>query len=310
LAWSFAVVAAGLVVLVVAADRLVVSAVRVSRAFGLSAVMIGALVVGLGTSLPELLVSALAAREGRLDVAMANVVGSNVANVTLVLGGAAIVAPVVATARVLRREGTIMLAGVTALALVLADDIVGRIEAFGLVAAMVVAAYLILHWSRDGGAIESEVTSMAGPAAGNAIAELVIGFIALIATVAGADLLLDGALDIGTRLGWSATFLGLLLGVGTSLPEFATAIASARRGESDLVLGNVLGSNLFNSLAVAGAAGLIWPARLEGIGAPALALMLGSALVAGAFSRTGGRIVRLEGIVLIAVFLAFAGLVF
>lgn len=310
MAWSLTVIVAGLALLVVAADRLVVSAVRVSRAFGVSAVMIGALVVGLGTSLPELLVSMLAARGGELDVAMANIVGSNVANVTLVLGAAALVSPVVAHLRVLRREGMLMLASAVALSAVLVDHRIGRLEAGALAAAMVVSAILILRWSREDGVIEQEVEQMAGPIQRSPVSELVIGFVALVATIMGADLLLDGALDVGERLGWSPTFLGLLLGVGTSLPEFATAVASARRGESDLVIGNVLGSNLFNSLAVAGAAGLIGPGVLESLGVPALGLMVATALVAGLFYRSGGRIVRYEGAALVVVFFAFAGLAF
>jgi cation:H+ antiporter len=303
---SIGLVALGLVLLILASDRLVVSAVRVSRALGLSAVLIGAVVVGLGTSIPELLVSALASGDGELDVAMSNVVGSNVANVTLVLGVAALLSPVVAHWRILRREGMLMLIAVAVLATVLFDEQVGRTEGLGLLLGLFVALTLLAVWSRGGNAaLAGEETEAAG---GSVFREFVVGIGALAVTVFGANLLLDGALDIGERMGLSDTFLGLLLGVGTSLPELATAAAAARRRESDLIVGNVLGSNIFNSLAVAGTAGIVGPGMLADLGRAPLVVMVATALVAGVFSRTGSRITRPEGVVLVAVFLVFGSI--
>ena len=300
---SIGLVVAGLVVLVAASDRLVVSAVRIARSLGISAVLIGAVIVGLGTSLPELLVSALAARDGQLDVAMANVVGSNVANVTLVVGVAAVITPLAARWKILRREGRLMLLAVTALAVVLFDAQVGRFEGIALAAGIVAALVLLVVWSvRDGEEPVLEDDTLAG----RSIAwEFAVAVVSLAATVFAADLLLDGALGIGERLGLSATFLGIMLGVGTSLPELATALAAARRGESDLVLGNVLGSNIFNSLAVAGAAGIIGPAELVDLGRLPILLMLVAAVITGVFSRTGARVNRAEGVVLVALFGGF-----
>ncbi|NND04336.1 MAG: sodium:calcium antiporter [Acidimicrobiia bacterium] len=300
---SLALVVVGLIVLVVASDRVVVSAVRISLSLGVSTVLIGALIVGLGTSIPELLVSSIAAAQGSLDVAAANVVGSNAANVTLVLGAAALMAPVAVGGAILRRETPLMLAAVAALAVVIFDDRVSRIEAGGLLVGLVIALGLLILWSRGNPpeVDEDEETVASRPAV-----EFVYGLIGIAATVAGAKVLLDGALDIGARLDWPATFLGLLLGVGTSLPELATAVAAARRKESDLILGNVIGSNIFNSLAVAGTAGLVGPGLLADFDGVAIWGMLAAVGIAAAAMVTGRKISRLEGLLLLGVFVGLA----
>ena len=299
----------GLVLLMAASDRLVVSAVRISQAIGVSAILIGALVVGLGTSLPELLVSVLAAIDDRVDVAMANIVGSNIANVSLVLGFAAIVAPVAASRLTLRREGVLMFGALIALTAVLWDSEFEVWEGGLLAAAMVLAIYFLVRWSMFDAAKETEaaaeIEEMVEGSRGPLVLEIVIGFGALVITVAAANFLLQGALTIGREVGLSDTFLGVMLGVGTSLPELATATAAIRRRESDLVVGNVLGSNIFNSLAVAGFAGLAGGGVLQDLDRELLIVMLGAALLAGIFSRTSLRLGRVEGIVLVAAFLGF-----
>jgi cation:H+ antiporter len=311
---SILAVLAGLVLLMVAADRLVVAAVRVSQALGLSAILIGALVVGMGTSIPELLVSAIAAAENNLDVAMANVVGSNIANVTLVLGAATLVAPVTAKLRTLNREGVLMLVAVMALFIVLIDGEVGAYEGGFLLFGLLIAFYLLVRWAIADADVEvaadATVSEVLDGRARPLVLEIAIGLAALAVTVFAADLLLDGALDIGEELGLSSSFLGVMLGVGTSLPELATAVAAIRRGESDLVVGNVLGSNLFNSLAVAGSAAVAGSGPLLDLDATALWLMIVSAVMAGLMLRTGQRITRREGGILVVFFIAFATLTF
>ena len=302
-------VGVGLGLLMLASDRLVVSAVRVSQSLGISPVLIGALVVGLGTSLPELLVSAIASLEGRLDVAMANVVGSNVANVTLVLGLAAVMAPVAAKTLTIRREGLVMLLSVGALAVVLADGEVTRWEGAFLVLGLAGALALLVRWSlldvnADAG-VQADVEQIVEGSARRLSTEIGIGVLALAATIFAANLLLNGMLSIGERIGLTDAFLGILLGVGTSLPELATALAAIRRRESDLVVGNVLGSNIFNSLAVAGLAGVVGPGVLDTLDGPAVIVMVLAAVAAGVMSRTGLRVVRSEGIVLVAGFVIF-----
>jgi cation:H+ antiporter len=297
-----------------AADRLVVSAVRVSRALGISAILIGALVVGLGTSVPELLVSALAGAEDKVDVAMANVVGSNIANVTLVLGAATLIGPVRARLRTLQREGVLMVGALLGLVAVLIDGEVEAWEGGLLLFGMLVALYLLVRFSiADADSdlrLEREVREVIDGSKSPVMIEIIFGLAALVVTIFAANLLLESAIDVGDELGLSDAFLGVMLGVGTSLPELATAVASIRRNESDLVVGNVLGSNLFNSLAVAGTAALVGPGPLNDLGPSALWIMVGAAVLAGVMSKTGNRIVRNEGVVLIALFVVFAVLAY
>ena len=304
--FSLLLVAGGLVILIVASDRLVVAAVRVSASLGISAVLIGAIVVGLGTSLPELLVSAIAAGDGELDVAMANVVGSNVANVTLVAGAAALLLPLVASVMVLKRQGVLMFVSLVALSVVLVDGEVSRFGGIVLLIGLAVALSLLVIWSKtDPRDDEADEISQMLARDGRIVSEIVFGTIALVATVAGARVLLEGALDIADRLAWSPVFVGVLLGIGTSLPELATALAAARRRQADLVIGNVLGSNIFNSLAVAGFAAIVGPATLRQLDVFQLLVMLGVALFAGISMRLGGRITRTNGVILLAVFVLF-----
>lgn len=300
----------GLALLSLAADRLVVAAVRLSRLWGVSAVLVGAVVVGFGTSLPEMLVSGIASLNDELDVALANVVGSNIANVTLVLGTAAMAAPVVALYGLLRREGVLMLSGLVLLTAFAIDLRIDRFEGIVLFIAVFGAIYLLVYWARADAAAEyfvaGEVEEMVGELPHPWWTELIVGITALAVTVVGANLLLNGALTIGEEVGLSDTFLGLILGVGTSLPELATALASARRGETDLVLGNVLGSNLFNSLAVAGIAGTLAPGPISGDFRWTLIYMIGASVTAGVFAINGRRINRQEALLLLVAFLAFA----
>ena len=252
--------------------------------------------------------SAIASIDGNIDVAMANVTGSNVANVTLVLGAAAVAAPIMSRTLILRREGVLMLLAVAGLATVLWDGVVHRWEGGLLLGGMVVALVLLIRWSAKDPDGVIELDEDAG--AHSVPIEMLIGLAALAVTIFAARLLLNGALDLGERFGLGEAFLGVMLGVGTSLPELATTLAAVRRHESDLVIGNVLGSNLFNSLAVAGAAAVARPGVLLDLGRPALVVMMAVVMLAGAFAWNDRRIVRREGIILLVIFVVFAVLSF
>jgi cation:H+ antiporter len=296
---------AGLVILIVAADRLVISAVRIAKILNVSVIVIGAVIVGFGTSVPEFVVSALAASEGNVSLAMSNVVASNTTNIGLVLGLSAVLATVSTSRRVIRREGMLMLVSVSALAIVLATGSVTRIEGVLLVLGMVVAIVLLLRWSKDDpAAVEDELAEIDTDPA-RLWLEVVYGIVALIATVVAGQQLLAGVEGIGETLGLSMVVMGMITGIGTSLPELSAALAGARRGHSDLVLGNVLGSNVFNSLGVAGLAALIGPGTVDGVTAILLVLMVGAAAFAGVFAFTRQVITRVEGIALIAVFVTY-----
>lgn len=297
----------GLALLTLAADRFVVSASRISAALGLSPILIGALVIGLGTSAPEMLVSALAAARGEIDLALGNVVGSNTANMTLVLGSTALVMPIVSRLRTIRREGALMLVSLVVFAAVLWNLELDRLEATGLAVGMVLAAALLIWWARSD-TRAGRAPRVAGEFEkweGSVRREALVALGTLVTTLAGADLLVRGASGLAEDLGISSAFVGLVIvSVGTSLPELATALAAARRGQTDLVLGNVLGSNLFNTLAVAGLAGLIGPGVVDATFHDALVLMVGAGVAAGVFAFSG-RVERWEGAMLLIVFLAF-----
>jgi len=296
---------AGLVILIVAADRLVISAVRIAKILDVSVVIIGAVIVGFGTSVPEFVVSGLAASAGNLDLAMSNIVASNTANITLVLGVAALIASVATTRRMMRREGVLMLSAVGALSIVLADQLVSRWEGLVLAIGMVAAIVLLIHWARSEPDVVDEEVDDIEAEPSRLWVEVIYGSLALIATVVAGQQLLIGVENVGTELGFSVLVMGLITGVGTSLPELSAAVAGARRKHTDLVVGNVLGSNIFNSLGVAGFAALIGPGSVEAVTPLLLVLMIVGASIAGLFAFTRRVITRTEGFLLVTVFVLF-----
>jgi cation:H+ antiporter len=304
-------VVGGLFLLTVGADRFVLSAARLSRVWGMSPILIGALVVGMGTSAPEFLVSVVAAAGGGLDLAIGNVIGSNVANLSLVLGSTALVAPVAGHIRTLQREGLLMLVAVGLFATLAWNGSLTTLEGVILVVAMVGAALILVRWARQdaegAGTVSAELDQMTqDQGRPNARFELIVGIVALVATLGGAEMLVRGARFVAEELGLSEGFVGLsLVALGTSLPELATALAAARRREHDLVVGNLLGSNLFNSLAVAGGAAVLGGGAMAAGFSSGLIFMLAIAAFAGILTTTGNRLVRWEGFALLAVYAAF-----
>jgi cation:H+ antiporter len=308
---AVALVVGGLVLLTAGADRLVLAAARLSRVWGLSPILIGALVVGMGTSAPEFLVSIVAAAGGGLDLAVGNVIGSNVANLSLVLGATALIAPMAGHFRTLRREGLLMVVAVGLLAGLAWDQSLTTAEGIILVVAMLIAAALLVRWARldsdDAATVTAELDEMTFDAGRpNPRFEIIVGIVSLTATLGGAEMLVRGAQTIARQLDLSEGFIGLtLVALGTSLPELATAVAAARRREHDLVVGNLLGSNLFNSLAVAGGAAVVGGGVLAAGFITGLLFMVGVAFFAGVLTATGNKLVRWEGFALLAVYLAF-----
>ena len=295
-------VVAGLVILIVAADRLVLSAVRVAKVFNVSVVVIGAVIVGFGTSVPEFVVSAIAASKGQTGLAMSNVIASNTANLTLVLGSAALFSALVTKKQVVRREGLLMLVSVAALVAILADRQVSVVEGALLIIGLVGAIWLLVSWTKNGGDDQANEIADIVADPDRVWTEILYGLVALVATVVAGQQLLIGVVSIGESLGLSIVFMGFITGVGTSLPELSAALAGARRGAPDLVLGNVLGSNVFNSLGVAGVAAILGPGAVEGVPQILIGIMLMSAIFAGVFAYTSQRINRVEGVVLLGTF--------
>lgn len=290
----------GIALVVVSADRMVLSSADLANRWGLSPVIVGAVVIGFGSSLPEMMVSVLALDQPNgLDLAMGNAIGSNIANISLILAVAVIIYPFGGQSGVIKKEGTLMLASFLVASLVLWDGVLQVYEGAALLLGLVVAGIAVVTWSKrdETAAVVEEAES--GPAWRN----VAIALVSLGVLLAGARAMVIGAERIALEIGMSEGVVGLtILALGTSLPELGAVIAAGRRGRSDLVLGNILGSNVFNSLGVVGAAGVLGSGSLVTDFRPDLVVMLCVALLAGAIAWSGDRLRRLEGVVLLAAY--------
>ncbi|MEL7156552.1 MAG: calcium/sodium antiporter [Actinomycetota bacterium] len=341
---AFIEVIIGVFLLARAADEFVDGAARVASRASVSPVLVGAVVVGFGTSAPELLVSTLAAIGGDVDLGVGNIVGSNVANLSLVLGAAALMVPVLVTRAVLVREAPLSLLAVLLLAFLAYIDGLSRLD--GIILGIVLVG--ALSWIIAGGrvAAPAPVPVSAGPPAttptpggpttstapggpdatprpedgsahptdgeedsheeGSLTVEALRTLLGLVGTVVGAQLLVWGAMAIAGELNMTGGFVGFtLVAVGTSLPELMTAIAAARRGATDLLLGNLLGSNIFNSLAVGSAIALVGPGPIVDEGLRTIGLLVMVLVACGAWVAmvTLRRVHRIEGAALLVAWL-------
>ncbi len=255
-------IAAGLVVLYYGGDFLITGAVRIARQFKISPFVIGATVIGFGTSAPELAVSVLASFQGSPELALGNVIGSNIANVGLVLGLTALVSPLCIAEKRLRDE-SIPLLGATFLILGLAWNLqLSRVN--GAVLILLLAAYIWRNLSKKEDSIfEVEEDERLFPEGGMGIQVLLI-VVGLIMLVLGAHWLVKGAASIARSFGISEWFIGIsIVAVGTSLPEIVSSIIAAKRGHAEMAIGNVFGSNIFNILMVLGVAASIKPLHIQ-----------------------------------------------
>lgn len=252
---DYVLLLAGFVGLFVGGDALVRGAVGVARTLGLSPLVIGLTVVGFGTSMPELLVSADAALRGVPDIALGNVIGSNIGNVLLIVGASALIWPIRVAGDTLRRDTAVMMAAVLVLLPLFWLGTVGRLSGGVLVAGLLTYLYIAF---RDGKADEDD-PSLQGAVAPvwKSVLWLVVGLVAL---MLGARWLVDGAVNIARGFGVSEAFIGLtVVAIGTSLPELATSVVAAIKRQSEIAIGNIIGSNIFNVLGILGITALITP---------------------------------------------------
>ena len=313
MALAFIAVILGLAMLVWSADRFVEGSAATARHFGMPPLLIGMVVVGFGTSAPEMVVSALAAWQGKSGIALGNAYGSNITNIALILGVTALISPIAVHSQVLRKELPILTAVTALAAWQLSDGVITRADAALLLAVFAgLMAWTIwqgLHQQNDalGSEIEQELAAHAMPVR-RAVFWLALGLILLIIS---SRILVWGAVEIAEGLGVSDLIIGLtVVAVGTSLPELASSIIAARRGEHDIALGNILGSNLFNTLAVVGVAAAIQPLS---VGAEVLdrdmlvmaALTLSLFAIGYGWRQPGGRISRSKGGLLLTAYLAY-----
>ena len=304
---DFVLIGIGLVGLLLGGELLVRGAVGVAARLGLPPLVIGLTLVGFGTSTPELLTSVQAALAGAPGIALGNVVGSNTANILLILGLGALLFPVAVTAGTFRRDG-VALAGATTLCV--AATLMGRIgPIWGLVLVVGLAAFLLvtLRSSRGapGDAPDSELPGLGAPLG----TSLVFSVAGLAVTVVGAGLLVNGAVSLAEDFGVSEALIGVtIVAVGTSLPELATTLVAARRGQNDVAFGNVIGSNIFNVLGILGITALVEPlAVAPQIAAFDIWVMTAATAALIAVAVTGWRITRGEGAALLAAYVAYIG---
>ncbi|WP_417516228.1 calcium/sodium antiporter [Marinobacter sp.] len=306
---------AGLVLLVWSADKFVEGAAATAKHLGMPALLIGMVIIGFGTSAPELAVSAMAAADGNPGLALGNGYGSNITNIALIVGLTAVIAPIAVHSQVLRKELPLLVVLTLIAGAQLLDGELTRFDGWVLLG--VFAA--VMGWSIFQG-MRGKGDSLAGEtdaqltgelmAMKTAIMWLVVGLILL---VVSSRLLVWGAVTIAQSLGVSDLVIGLtIVAIGTSLPELASALAAVRKNEHDLILGNILGSGIFNTLAVVGLAAVIQPLSVD----PevlyrdwSLMLALTVGLLIMGFGMTGWRkvISRFDGSLLLLVYVAYTG---
>lgn len=304
----------GLMLLVWSADRFVDGASSTARHFGMPPLLIGMVVVGFGTSAPEMVVSALAASQGNPGIALGNAYGSNITNIALILGVTALISPIAVHSQVLRKELPILMAVTVLAGWQIWDGTLTRLDAIVLVAVFAgLMGWTIrqsLRQPADALATEMAQELSAEPMPlKRALMWLGVGLVLLIIS---SRILVWGAVSIAQGLGVSDLIIGLtIVAVGTSLPEFASSIIAARKGEHDIAIGNIIGSNLFNTLAVVGIAGLIGPLSVgPEVFSRDIMVMAGLTLLLFVFGygfRGPGRINRFEGGALLAAYIAYTG---
>lgn len=307
---------AGLVLLVAGAEVLVRGAAKLAAQFGIPPLVIGLTVVAFGTSAPETAVSVQSAWNGSGDLAIGNVIGSNIANVLLILGMTALVAPLIVSRQLIRLDVPIMI-GASLVTFGLAwDGALSRLDgALLFTAVLAYTAFLIYNARKDSGGEDDEFTKEFGldeapkPYAWAINLGLVIAGLALL--VLGSNFLVEGAVTLARALGLSELVIGLtVIAIGTSLPELATSIIAAFKGERDIAVGNIVGSNIFNLLLVLGLASLVAPAAIS-VSPNALAfdfpVMIAVAVACLPIFFTGFRINRWEGALFLAYYLAYTG---
>ena len=291
----------GLALLLVGADLFVRGAAALALRFGVPPLAIGLTVVAFGTSAPELVVSLEAALSGYGGLAVGNVLGSNVANIGLILGVCVLVRAAAVSPRLLRVDVPAMLAASAAVAVMLADGALGRIDGFLLASAL--AAYLFVTLRSPGGAVELDVPEAAASPTWRTAVQTAAGLAGL---VLGGRLLVISAVGLAEAMGVAPSVIGLtVVAVGTSLPELATSLVAALRGQADIAVGNVVGSNLFNLLGVLGVSALVAPLDVGTVGTMPIGAMLVAAALVVPLMWTGKRLVRWEGAVLVSGYAAY-----
>lgn len=294
----------GIVVVLKSADWLTDGSVALAERMGISQMVIGLTIVALGTSMPEFCVSLVSAIKGTSDLAVGNVVGSNIFNSMLIVGCAAMVAPMTIPKTTVRKDIPFaLIASIVLFMMIVNGDEadISRLEAGILVLMLAIYMFFTLKNAKDTTAVGTEKKEFMNP--WRAIAFLLLGLVGL---VLGSNVFVDNASALARVLGVSDAVIGLtVVAGGTSMPELATSIVAARKGNSGIAIGNVLGSNVFNILFILGVTGVISPMSINGITSLDLSMMIISMILLWLFSYTKFTIERWEGAVLTAMFVGY-----
>lgn len=309
----------GLVLLIWSADRFVFGASSVARSAGISPMIIGLTIVAMGSSAPEMLVSASAAWQGMLDTSVGNALGSNITNILLVIGAAALLKPIAVSSTTLKREYPLLLACLLLGYYFISDNDLTRTEGVILLLTFVGFLALLVYWGKNAKADDPLIAEINNDAAEHEPVSLVRALVwvgvGLVLLLASSQLLVHGAVTIARYAGLSDLVIGLtIIAVGTSLPELAASVIAILKGEDDLALGNIIGSNIFNILAVLGLGAVIGPGTLDPMaGSRDSYVMIGATVVMLLMSLRLGkvqRINRVEGALLLCGFIAYQYMLF
>lgn len=325
----------GVIIVLKGADWLTDGAVNIATRFGVSQMVIGLTIVAMGTSMPEFCVSMVSALKGTPDLAVGNVVGSNTLNTLLIVGCSALVAPIMVKRSSVKRDIPFAVVASLLMLLFCLDGAIGRVDAAVLFAGFCLFMFVTLKYAKT---TEEHAATVATSGAATAISEastsqassseasssetsapkasqasgtsmlkaVVMLVVGLLCLIAGSNMFVDNASFVASSLGVSDAVIGLtIVAGGTSLPELATSMVSAKKGNSDIAIGNVIGSNVFNILMIIGITGLVKPMHIAGITTLDLIMMLASMLLMWFFCRTTYKVKRWEGAVLTIVYLAY-----
>ena len=305
---------AGFAILVWSADKFVDGAAATAKHLGMPTLLIGIIIVGFGTSAPEMVVSAIAAMEGNTGLALGNAIGSNIVNIALILGITAIIAPITVNSNIVRKEIPILLLIVLFSGYLLFDNtltfVEGVILLFGFFALVGWSIYAAIKGKGD--ALESEMEDELIEHAMSLKVGIIWLIIGLVLLIASSRLLVWGSVGVATEFGVSDLIIGLtIVALGTSLPELAASIIAARKGEHDIAIGNIVGSNMFNILAVIGIATVIAPMNniplevLQRDWVVMLVVTIALLVMSYGFRAKNGVINRVEGTILILCYVAY-----
>lgn len=293
---------AGIALVLWGADRLTDGAVAIAERMHISQMVIGLTIVAMGTSMPEFFVSFMSALKDTPDMAVGNVVGSNIFNTLLIVGCAALVTPIMILPATVKKDIPFAMVASVALLLMCLDGNISRIDAMVLLGLFAVFMYITLKGAKENEQ-SMQQTSAKG---GKPFMSVVWIFVGLVCLVFGSNLFVDAATVIARQLGVSDAVIGLtIIAGGTSFPELATSVVSARKGQSGIAIGNVLGSNVFNILLILGITGVMSPMTLQGITTVDLAMLVVSMVMLWLFSFTKYTLARWEGALLTIVFIGY-----